>query len=180
MAEAELLEACLQLNRRLDPGAGAVAGELPTATKAAGAVGEGEGGAKYSTTSYKSSHLCQKRSGPGSEGYFAAADVPAGTLLLVAEPVATVLDTDVTTSGSEAWNADTALLIIAVADAICGNQHVWDEVAPLFPRPTDMDTVAHWQCDKEDPELVARVEAALAKLTALSAAEQARIPDIVK
>jgi hypothetical protein len=88
-----------------------------------------------------------------------------------------VLDSAVAGDG---YNADTACLIVELATRIATQPSTWELVADLFPRPQDMATIPHWECDPDEPELAKQVADALSNLTAHSTEDQARIPDIVK
>jgi hypothetical protein len=158
-AEAALLEACEQLNTQCGGAAMDVA---------------------FINHVHFMSPAVERNAAAGGEGLFANDVIPAGTLLLSTKPIVMVLDRDVDTHDSTAYNADTAYLILELAKLIHTNPSTWESVSHLFPRPHDMGKIPHWECDPDDPALAQRVASTLGKLTALSAADRARIPDIVK
>eukprot|EP00039_Didymoeca_costata_P022050 m.3580 g.3580 ORF g.3580 m.3580 type:complete len:457 (+) comp2790_c0_seq1:114-1484(+) len=133
---------------------------------------------KYSTNKelYKHPFIELKKIPGKGEGWVAGQSIQEGTLVLVETPVAMAMDSDVT---SDCAQSDTAEVIIALAKCIKRDEHTWDNIKNLFPRPKDLSKLPPWKCD--DIELASRVENSLKTLKhVLSSEQRKRLKLIVK
>lgn len=122
--------------------------------------------------------LCTARLRGRGVGWVARRPIAAGQLALSCKPVALVSDKEV--DGEHAENADTALLIIEIAQQLVKRgPKLWQSrLAGLYPRPRDMAQVKTWVCD--DADLGAKVEVAVNSVAFLSASNKNRLKLIVR
>jgi SET domain len=107
-------------------------------------------------------------------GWFATKDIPAGQLLMVAKPIASVMDWQEYDEGNDDEDDDhmadeveplmNELLLIAVLQKLLQDPTIWrEQLSTLFPRnDSDLSTLPVWVCHND--EIFLQVEALLADL----------------
>jgi hypothetical protein len=111
---------------------------------------------------------------PGmGKGWMAANDVPCGTLLMVAKPMALVMDwqDDTPAIDDEMENDDeeekeprvNELLLLQILDLLNEQPGLWTErLSTLFPRDDDLPALPAWVC--QDDDVFLQIEARVEKL----------------
>jgi hypothetical protein len=121
----------------------------------------------------QSSALILKEDTWKGRGWFTTMDIPIGQLILVAKPIATVMDWQEYDEGDDdnidEENEDVEplmneLLLIETLQAIVKNPAVWhDQLSTMFPRKdSDLTTFPAWVCHNDD--VFIQVETLLSKL----------------
>jgi hypothetical protein len=122
---------------------------------------------EYARVTDYSTYLVRKDAGPNKKGrgWFASQDIPEGTLVLVAKPLAMVMDwqddqPDALLGYDDEMEEDdeekeprlNELLLIQVLRKLLDEPALWtDKLAELFPRDeNDLSTLPAWVCHSDD------------------------------